>query len=243
MKKLSTVASVCLLAAFTLPARAQWVVIDPANLLQTTITALRSLQQIENQIQQLANEAQMLENEAKNLKSLNFSSLSQLQATLATTNQLLGQAQGVSFVLAREPSNSLHSSIPRATARSTSQSQMASDALQRLTNSQNALQSSISMQAQSAQNFSSDQSVLASLVNQSQSAGGTLQATQATNQLLALQIRQAVQDQQLRVTQDRAAALEQARAVAAEARARAVRLQFTAPGANYTPQSVQFYGP
>jgi P-type conjugative transfer protein TrbJ len=105
------------------------------------------------------------------------------------------------------------------------------------------LQSSVSMQAQSAQNFSSDQAVLATLVSQSQSAGGALQATQATNQLLALQIRQAVQDQQLHVTQERATALEQARAVAAEVRALAVRLQFTAQGANYTPQSVQFYGP
>jgi P-type conjugative transfer protein TrbJ len=242
MKKLSIVTLGCLLAAFTLPARAQWVVIDPANLLQTTITALRTLQQIENQIQQLANEAQMLENEAKNLKSLNFSSLSQLQATLATTNQLLAQAQGVSFTLARAQQQ-FAQFYPASYRRSMSQSQMASDALQRLTNSQNALQSSISIQAQSAQNFSSDQSVLASLVNQSQSAGGTLQATQATNQILALQVRQAVQDQQLRVTQDRATALEQARAVAAEARARAVRLQFTAPGANYTPQPVQFYGP
>jgi P-type conjugative transfer protein TrbJ len=242
MKKLSIVASVCLLAVFTLSARAQWVVIDPANLLQTTITALRTLQQIENQIQQLANEAQMLENEAKNLKSLNFSSLSQLQATLATTNQLLVQAQGVSFTLARAQQQ-FAQFYPASYGGSTSQSQMASDSVQRLTNSQNALQSSISMQSQSAQNFSSDQSVLATLVNQSQSAGGTLQATQATNQILALQVRQAVQDQQLRVTQDRATALEQARAVAAEARARTVRLQFTGRGANYTPQAVQFYGP
>jgi P-type conjugative transfer protein TrbJ len=235
MKKLSLAISVCLLASFNSLARAQWVVIDPANLLQTTLTALRTLQQ-------LTNEAQMLENEAKNLKSLNFSSLSQLQATLATTNRLLGQAQGVSFMLS-PAKQQFARYYPASYGGSTSQSQMAADSLQRLTYSQNALQSSVSMQAQSAQNFSSDQSVLATLVSQSQSAGGALQATQATNQLLALQIRQAVQDQQLRVTQERATALEQARAVAAEARALAVRLQFTASGANYTPQSVQFYGP
>jgi type IV secretion system protein TrbJ len=235
MKKLSLAISACLLAAFIPPARAQWVVIDPANLLQTTLTALRTLQQ-------LTNEAQMLENEAKNLKSLNFSSLSQLQATLATTNRLLGQAQGVSFMLS-PAQQQFARYYPASYGGSTSQSQMAADSLQRLTYSQNALQSSVSMQAQSAQNFSNDQSMLVTLVSQSQSAGGALQATQATNQLLALQIRQAVQDQQLRVTQERATALEQARAVAAEARALAVRSQFTASGANYTPQSVQFYGP
>jgi P-type conjugative transfer protein TrbJ len=242
MRKLSLVAGLCLLAAFTLPARAQWVVVDPANLVQTTVTALRSLQQIENQVQQLTNEALMLENEAKNLKSLNFNSLSQLQATLATTNQLIAQAQGIGFTLSR--AQQLFSQFyPASYGITTSQIQMASDALQRLTNSQSALLSSISLQAQSAVNFSSDQSVLASLVSQSQSAGGALQASQATNQLLALQVRQALQDQQLRVTQDRATALEQARAVAAEVRARTVRLQFNAQGTSYTPQPVQFYGP
>ena len=242
MRKLSLVAGLCLLATFTLPVRAQWVVVDPANLVQTTVTALRSLQQIENQVQQLTNEALMLENEAKNLKSLNFNSLSQLQATLATTNQLIAQAQGIGFTLSR--AQQLFSQFyPASYGITTSQIQMASDALQRLTNSQSALLSSISLQAQSAQNFSSDQSVLASLVSQSQSAGGALQASQATNQLLALQVRQAIQDQQLRVTQDRATALEQARAVAAEMRARTVRLQFNVQGTNYTPQPVQFYGP
>jgi P-type conjugative transfer protein TrbJ len=234
MKKISLVASACLLSALALPARAQWAVIDGANLVQTTTTALRSLQQIENQIQQL-------ENEAKNLKSLNFSSLSQLQATLASTNRLLSQAPGVGFTPSRTQQQ--FTQFYPASYGTTSQNQMASDALLRLTNSQNALQSSVSMQAQSAQNFSSDQSVLASLVSQSQGAGGALQAAQATNQILALQVRQAIQDQQLRVTQDRATALEQARAVAAEARARAVRLQFTSTRANYTPQPVQFYGP
>lgn len=241
MKKLS-IACLMLLAVFTLPARAQWAVIDGANLVQTTMTAARNLQQIANQVQQLANEAQMLENEARNLKSLNFSALSQLQATLATTNQLIAQAQGIGFTLAR--AQQLFSQYyPANYGITTSQIQMAADALNRLTNSQSALQSSISMQAQSAQNFNSDELVLASLVGQSQAAGGALQATQATNQLLALQVRQALQDQQLRVTQDRATALEQARAVAAEARARTVRLQFSIPGTNYTPQPVQFYGP
>jgi len=242
MKQLSVLAIIGILFSFALPARAQWAVIDGANLVQTTMTALRSLQQIENQVQQLTNEAQMLTNEAKNLKSLNFSSLSQLQATLATTNQLLAQAQGIAFTLSRAQQQ-FAQFYPANYGSTTSQIQMAADALQRLTNSQQALQSSISMQAQSAQNFSSDQSVLASLVNQSQSAGGALQATQATNQLIALQVRQALQDQQLRVTQDRATALEQARAIAAEARARAVRLQFMVPGSSYTPQNVQFYGP
>jgi conjugal transfer/entry exclusion protein len=42
-------------------------------------------------------------------------------------------------------------------------------------------------------------------------------------------------EQQLRMTQDRAVALEQARAIAAEERARNIRRQFNAQGVPYTP--------
>jgi P-type conjugative transfer protein TrbJ len=48
-------------------------VIDPTNLVQNTLTAIRTLEQINNQIQQLQNEAQMLMNQARNLASLPFS--------------------------------------------------------------------------------------------------------------------------------------------------------------------------
>ncbi len=47
----------------TATAHAQWVVVDPTNLVQNTLTAIRTLEQINNQIQQLQNEAQMLMNQ------------------------------------------------------------------------------------------------------------------------------------------------------------------------------------
>jgi P-type conjugative transfer protein TrbJ len=65
---------------------------------------------------------------------------------------------------------------------------------------------------------------------------------QATNQLLALQSRQAIQAQQLQITQDRATALEQARQVAVQERAREVRRRFMGSGTPYTPYRVNFYG-
>src|SRR5271165_4078389 len=102
MNRLSVVTLLTLFTcAASIPARAQFVVIDPANLLQTTITAFRALAQIQNQIQQLTNEAIMLENEARNLKGLNFSTLNRLLATLSTTQQLITQAQGLGFNLLR----------------------------------------------------------------------------------------------------------------------------------------------
>ena len=98
------------------------------------------------------------------------------------------------------------------------------------------------VQSQAVQNFASDEQTLTTLVNRSQSAVGALQAMQATNQLLALQSRQAMQGQQLQITQDRVAALEQARQVAVQERAREVRRRFQGEGTAYTPYTVNFYG-
>lgn len=92
------------------------------------------------------------------------------------------------------------------------------------------------------QNFTADEKALTNLVNHSQSAVGALQATQATNQLLALQARQSIQAQQLQITQDRATALEQARIIAVQERAREVRRRFMGTGTPYTPHAVDFYG-
>jgi len=98
------------------------------------------------------------------------------------------------------------------------------------------------MQGQVSQNLSTDEGVLTDLVSQSQSAIGALQAMQATNQLLALQAKQSIQSQQLRLTQDRAASLELARQAAATERGREVTRRFLGEGTAYTPQSVSFYG-
>jgi P-type conjugative transfer protein TrbJ len=235
MKRVFTSSVLLILAcAASMPARAQFVVIDPANLVQTTITAFRTLTQIQNQIQQLTNEAIMLENEARNLKGLNFSTLNRLLATLQATNQLLNQAQGLGFNLLRAE-QAFAQLYPTAYSNSATNAQMAADAHLRWSNSLEALRTSIQVQSQAQTNFASDRASLTDLVNQSQSAVGELQATQATNQLLALHARQMIAEQQLRISQDRATALEQARAVAAEERARAVRRQFNTGGVPYTP--------
>src|SRR5689334_18709301 len=70
-------------------ARAQLTVIDPANLIQNSLTAARTLQEVNNQLKQLANEATMLINDARNLATLPFNIVWQLKQTLALTNQLL----------------------------------------------------------------------------------------------------------------------------------------------------------
>lgn len=240
MKKNLIAASVACLMALAPAAHAQWVVIDPTNLAQNILTAARTLEQINNQIRQLQNEAQMLMNQGRNLTGLDFSALADLKSALTATNQLIQQAQGIAFNVSQMETEFTRL-YPGAYTASISGGQMANDARQRWRNSLEALRTATKVQSQAVQNFASDEQTLTELVNRSQSAVGALQATQATNQLLALQSRQAMQGQQLQITQDRAAALEQARQVAVQERAREVRRRFQGDGTAYTPYTVNFY--
>ena len=234
MKKQLLAAAAASLIAIAPAAHAQWVVIDPTNLAQNIMTAANTLEQINNQIKQL-------QNQARNLTSLDFSALGELRAALAATNQLIQQGQGLAFNVAQMEMD-FRRLYPQSYSAAISGTQMATDARTRWTNSLEALRTAAKVQSQAVQNFTSDERTLTNLVNRSQSAAGALQAMQATNQLLALQSRQAMQAQQLQITQDRAEALEQARQVAVQERAREVRRRFQGDGTAYTPYTVNFYG-
>lgn len=241
MKKQLLAAAAASLIAIAPAAHAQWVVIDPTNLAQNIMTAANTLEQINNQIKQLQNQAQSLMNQARNLTSLDFSALNELRAALSATNQLIQQGQGLAFNVAQMETD-FRRLYPESYSAAISGTQMATDARTRWTNSLEALRTAAKVQSQAVQNFTSDERTLTDLVNRSQSAAGALQAMQATNQLLALQSRQAMQAQQLQITQDRATALEQARQVAVQERAREVRRRFQGDGTAYTPFTVNFYG-
>lgn len=107
--------------------------------------------------------------------------------------------------------------------------------MSRWTNSLEALRTTVKMQAQARQNLTDDESSLAELVARSQGAYGNRDATQATNQLLALHAKQAIEEQRLRIAEDRAAALEAARTVTTEDRSRELRRRFMTTETVYTP--------
>ncbi|EPO7629428.1 TPA: P-type conjugative transfer protein TrbJ [Citrobacter freundii] len=214
--------------------------IDPANLVQNTLTAIRTMEQINNQINQLQNEAQMLINQARNLTKLDFNIVNRLRSTLATTERLIAEAQGLAFDV-QNMDREFARLYPEQYAATVSGDQMLRDAQDRWKNTLNGLHTAMRMQAQVSQNLTQDESALADLVSQSQSATGALQAQQATNQLLALQAKQSIQSQQLQITQERAAALELARQAAAAERGREVTRRFLGSGTPYTPHPVNFY--
>ena len=241
MKKrlITAVVATMLCAATTV--HAQRVVIDPTNLVQNTLTAIRTLEQINDQIQQLQNEARMLTNQARNLASLPFNVVSRLRSNLATTQRLIARAKGMAYDVARMDQD-FQRLYPEQYAATVSGDQMYRDTQERWKNTLNGLQTTMQMQAQASQNLSDDEGVLADLVGKSQSAEGALQAMQAMNQLLALQAKQSIQTQRLQITQDRAASLELARQAAAVERGREVTRRFLGTGTPYTPQTVHFYG-
>ena len=98
-----------------------------------------------------------------------------------------------------------------------------------------ALRQTMLVQAEVVQNVEADSGELARLVAQSQAAIGSLQAQQATNQLMALSTKQQLQTQELVAAQYRAEALERARTAAAQEQARAQFDRFLGDGKAYTP--------
>lgn len=216
------------------PVMAQVAVIDAANLTQNVMTAARELQQINNEIQSLQNEATMLENQAKNLTSLNFSSLNGITNDLNQISDLMNQAQGIGFDV-QSVEAAFQQSYPQQYASGTSIPQLLTDAQTRWQNAYDAFQQSMTVQSQIAQTVQTDTSKLAGLVNASQGAVGSLQASQATNQLLALSIKQQLQIQTLMVAQGRADTLKDADSAEAQQEGQAALNVFLGSNNAYMP--------
>ena len=236
------------LSGVSAPATAQWVVYDPSNFSQNVLTAARTLQQINNQIQSLQNEAQSLINQSqslinqgKNLTSLATSPLSQLQQDLARTRALFAQAQGLATQVS-QLDGQFRQQYPNAYAGGTTSARTMADARTQWSNSLEAMRTTLQVQAQINDAITADQTTLGQIVGSSQGAVGILQATQATNQLLALMAKQTMQDQQLRIAEGRATALEQARMLQADEQGRANRQRFRGSGVTYTPAPVRVFG-
>jgi P-type conjugative transfer protein TrbJ len=222
------------------PVRAQMVVYDPSNYAQNVLQAARALQQINNQITSLQNQAQMLLNQSKNLASLPYSSLQAIEQSFARTKQLLGQAQRIAYDL-NQIDREFQRRYPHSYSGSTSSQQLASDAQERWRNSLAAYQDSLRVQAGVVQNLDTTRSDVAALVSSSQSAIGALQATQAGNQLIALQTRQLADLTTIIAAQSRAQSLAGARTDVSQEQAREQLNRFLSSAQSYQPQTVRMF--
>ena len=123
----------------------------------------------------------------------------------------------------------------------TSDQQLIANAQHRWQEPLSAFQHSLTLGAGAVQNLPHTQAQTASLLASSQSSVGILQATQAGNQLVAVQTRQLADLTALLAAQGRAQSLEQSRTAEAEGQAQEQLRRFLSPGQGYQPQTVQMF--
>ncbi|OYU87204.1 MAG: P-type conjugative transfer protein TrbJ [Bradyrhizobiaceae bacterium PARB1] len=223
----------------TSPAYAWRIVFDPSNYAQNVLTAARTLEQITHQITSLQNEATMLINQARNLANLPFSALQTLQQNVQKTQQLLQQAQGIAFNV--QQIDQMFSQKYGNVSMSATDQQLVSDARSRWQNTVGGLQDAMRVQAGVVGNIDTNRTQMSELVSQSQGATGALQATQAGNQLLALQSQQLSDLVALLAANGRAGALTEAERTAAAEQGREQRRRFLTPGSGYQPGNAQMF--
>ena len=221
------------------PALAWRIVYDPTNYAQNVLTAARTLEQITHQITSLQNEAQMLINQARTLASLPFSALQTLQQNVQKTQQLLSQAQNIAFNV--QQIDQMFSQKYGSVSMSSTDAQLVANARDRWKNTVGGLQDAMRVQAGVVSNIDTNRTQMSALVNQSQGATGALQATQAGNQILALQSQQLSDLVALLAANGRAGALTEAERAAAAEQGREQRRRFLTPGSGYQPGNAQMF--
>ncbi|MET4278942.1 MULTISPECIES: P-type conjugative transfer protein TrbJ [unclassified Bradyrhizobium] len=243
MKRLRRLLAVSIVAVALAQApregKAQWIVFDPNNYVQNVLTAARELQQINNQITSLQNQAQMLINQAKNLASLPYSSLQQLEQSIQRTQQLLSQAQRIAYDV-QQIDRAFSTTYAPASA-SMSNGLLVANAQTRWQNSVAGLQDAMRVQATVVGNLDTNRTQMSALVTASQGASGALQASQAGNQLLALQAQQLADLTAFVAAQGRGQTLEAAQRASAQDQGREQLRRFLTQGQGYQPTTVQMF--
>lgn len=240
LRRLALAGSVIAVVACTpAPLSAQAIVFDPNNYIQNVLTAARALQQINNQIASLQNETQMLVNQARNLANLPYSSLQQLQQSIQRTQALLAQSQRLAYDV-QDIDRAFSTTYAPATSSQSDQALM-TDAQTRWQNAVAGLQDALRIQATVVGNLDTNRIETSVLVTASQGATGALQASQAGNQLLALQAQQLADLTAAVAAQGRAQNLESSQRVTAQDQGREQLRRFIAPGQGYQPSPVRMF--
>jgi P-type conjugative transfer protein TrbJ len=212
---------------------AAFTVFDPWNYEENLLTAIRSLEEIQNQVKQLTNEAQMLTRMDLNLEQLGSSVGGDLKSSLGDIESLLKKADGIALSVTQTDSE-MRTLFPSEYANALTGDESLKATKQRWDETLSAFKRSMSLQAKVIENTTEDGSVLSDLLSKSSTAVGNLQAQQAGNELLGLNVKQQLQLQTLIATEQRAQGLERARTLASEEEARLRFKSFVGDGEAYT---------
>ena len=208
------------------------VVFDPLNYDQSLLSAMRSLQQINIEIMSLTKQTQILINSTKNITSAPENIAEQLRTNVDEITRLMNQANGLTFKVSITM-NQFQSAYPIQYSGGTSENRLEQDASARRTNTYEAFSRALLVQSQAVETLNRDGTSLAAVMRRSSTAIGSLQAQQANNELLGLQVKQSMQTQALVAAQARASALRVAEQLASEAAATERFKQFIGSGRAY----------
>ncbi len=204
------------------PARAI-TVFDPINFQQNLLSAVRALEQINNQVSQLQNQAQTLLRLDQNLQKLGATLSPDLQRTLTGIETRLAEGEGLALKF-KETEAAYAKLFPQQPSANLSGDDTLQNALARWNEAYLGLKRAALLQGQIAESLGLDRQLLDQALARSGNASGALDVSQAGNELTALGVKQSLQLQSLLVAQERAETLERARNLATENEAR-VRLK------------------
>jgi P-type conjugative transfer protein TrbJ len=211
-----------------------FVVFDPWNYEQNLLSAVRNLEEVQNQIKQLTNEAQALAKMDLNLTQLGSSIGGELKAQMDDIKSLLDKANGIALSVSQTDAE-MKKLFPSDYAQALTNDQSFAQAKTRWTETLSAFKRSMSLEAKVVENTTEDGNALSDLLSKSSSAVGNLQVQQAGNELVGLSVKQQLQLQNLMAADQRAQSLEHARQLASQEEARLRFKTFVGDGTAYSP--------
>lgn len=214
------------------PAWAQVTVFDPSNYQQNLLTAARTLEQINNQIRQLESEAQVIQRMDQNLSPLGPTISPDLQRTLTDIEAQIHAGDGIAMTLGGTQTG-FTQLYPEQASITLSSDQAVQNALSRWHEEYAAFQRSALIEGEIADSVTTDSRQLATAMGNSRSAVGALQATQAGNELVGLNVKQSLALQNLIAVHARADTALRARDLATEDDARQRFKAFIGDGSAY----------
>lgn len=231
---LLTAASLALGVALQCPIANAWVVFDPWNYQQNLLTAIRSLEEIQNQVKQLTNEAQALAKMDLNLEQLGSSIGGDLKSSMGEIKALLDKADGIALTVSATDTE-MKKLFPSDYASALTNDQSLKAAKTRWDETLSAFKRSMSLEAKVVENTNEDGNALSDLLSKSSTAIGNLQVQQAGNELIGLSVKQQLQLQNLIAADQRAQSLERARMLASQEESRLRFKTFVGTSQAYTP--------
>ncbi len=233
-RTLTVAASVILAACIATTDTRGLTVFDPINYEQNLLTAVRTLESIQNQVRQLQNQAEQLLRMNSNLQPLSGGIGTELQTTLAQLRVRISEGDALAMKV-RETDAAFERLYPKTFADTVSSDELLRAARNRWEEAHASYRRAALLQGQESEAIDGDWRLLDRVLLRSQDAVGALQVAQAGNELTALNVKQALQLQALLAAQQRADTAERLRGMVAEEEARQRFRTFIGNGRAYAP--------